>query len=171
MATPVTRAKTTRNHHKTRPRRPPQTRKHRAREDPTVAAVVAKVTAVAHPEVPLRVVAAHQAVPTVGVRSPVLPTIRHRILLDRTIPSSRTSCRSVVKPATWTPCEHMLTQRPVVSACWDLHRAILVIIRDMDLHRDITADRRATIRIRTNRCTSKRWTSIRIRNHPRRCTT
>lgn len=114
--------------------------------------------------------AARRVVHTVGVPSPELPITRHHILPDRTIPSSRTSCRSVAKPAIWMPCERMLTPLPAESACWDLLRAILVTIRGMVLHRATTV-RRVIIRIRTNPCISKRWTLIPIRNHRHPCMT
>lgn len=68
------------------------------------------------------------------------------------------------------PCERMLMPLLVELACWVLLRAIPVIIRDMVHHQGIT-DHRVTIRIRTNRYISKRWTLIPIRNHRRPCTT
>lgn len=68
-------------------------------------------------------------------------------------------------------CERMLTPLPAVSAYWDLLRVILATIRDMVHRQGITATSRVTIRIRTNRYISKRWTLIPIRNRRHPCTT
>lgn len=169
MATQVTRTRAVRNHLKVRLRHPlrclGRARNSRApQEDPTIVAV-AKAVAV-HPVGLLPVVGDSPVARLVGVHSRDLPIIHRRTHPGRTIPSSKTSCKSVAKRATWMPCERMLMP---LLAVWVWDHRILGTTRAMD-HLPDTTDRPTTL-TPTNRCISKRWTLIRTRNLRRRCMT
>lgn len=109
----------------------------------------------------------HRAVIRSAVAHSILPA--HRIIThltgrrNRTIRSSKTSYhRSEGNlPATWTPYGHTHTPLPVEGLG---HRPaiIRIIIRDT-VHRHLQAG--TILRIRTNPCTLKRSTSIRIQSH------